>query len=253
MSWSADYNIVRGGERRCAGPVAWVTVDNQSGKQFEHPHQLMAGDVTKCSRRPGEKCYSGAIAGGFLRAAGIQSKRLYAYDGVRTDRTTALTSICARRRTTAHNPTARVVMREFANSNANHLACLAQRAGALLSPRPGRPGGVHGENQIDHTAKDETVRVYTGNAFDIKGSGGKPAPNQMMPGNALSTKRSRSSYEHKREPATIRVIEHLYRWSNWVITQESATTASGQPDHRIRSDAPANGESTLSYTVHYTW
>ena len=24
-----------------------------------------------------------------------------------------------------------------------------------------------GENQIDHTPKDETVRVYTGNAFDI--------------------------------------------------------------------------------------
>jgi len=25
------------------------------------------------------------------------------------------------------------------------------------------------ENEIGHTAKDETVRVYTGNAFDISG------------------------------------------------------------------------------------
>jgi hypothetical protein len=59
---------------------------------------------------------------------------------------------------------------------------------------------------------------------------------------------------HKKEAATIRVVEHLYRWTNWVITQESA--AHRQVDSRtIEYDLTLkpDEERTLTYTAHYSW
>ena len=46
MSWSADYNIVAPETGDTLELVGWVTLDNQSGKQFDHARvRLMAGDV----------------------------------------------------------------------------------------------------------------------------------------------------------------------------------------------------------------
>ena len=59
---------------------------------------------------------------------------------------------------------------------------------------------------------------------------------------------------HKTEAATVRVVEHLYRWSNWVITQESAPHR--QTDSRtIEFDVTlaAGEEKLVTYTAHYTW
>jgi hypothetical protein len=59
---------------------------------------------------------------------------------------------------------------------------------------------------------------------------------------------------HKTEPATVRVVEHLYRWSNWTITDESATHR--QTDSKtIEYDVTLqpNEEKTVTYTAHYSW
>src|ERR1035438_6040837 len=48
MSWSSDYNIVAPETGDTLELVGWVTLDNQSGKQFDHARiKLMAGDVNK--------------------------------------------------------------------------------------------------------------------------------------------------------------------------------------------------------------
>ena len=52
MSWSSDYNIVAPETGDTLELVGWVTLDNQSGKQFDHAHiKLMAGDVNKVQPR----------------------------------------------------------------------------------------------------------------------------------------------------------------------------------------------------------
>jgi hypothetical protein len=59
---------------------------------------------------------------------------------------------------------------------------------------------------------------------------------------------------HKIEAATVRVVEHLYRWTNWVITQESAThhpVDSRTIEYEVTLQP--NEERTLNYTAHYTW
>jgi Zinc-binding dehydrogenase len=62
------------------------------------------------------------------------------------------------------------MMREFANSDANHSGVPLPK-GRVRFYRRDQDDQVEftGENQIDHTLNDEMVRVYTGNAFDITG------------------------------------------------------------------------------------
>ena len=48
MTWNADYNVVAPETGDTLDLVGWVTLDNQSGKQFDHAHiKLMAGEVNK--------------------------------------------------------------------------------------------------------------------------------------------------------------------------------------------------------------
>ena len=46
MSWEADYNLVAPQDGQKLDLIGWVTIDNQSGKNFEKARvKLMAGDV----------------------------------------------------------------------------------------------------------------------------------------------------------------------------------------------------------------
>jgi hypothetical protein len=295
MSWSADYNIVAPENGDTVDLVGWVTLDNQSGKQFDHARvKLMAGDVNKVqpptavrfSAQPGvgggvmippqveEKAFEDyhlytlpqpttihdreTKQVEFLRAAAIQSKRLYIYDGMRTERNYGGYSDLrqVQQYGTQSNPHV-WVMREFANSDANHLGVPLPK-GRVRFYRQDRDGQVEftGENQIDHTAKDETVRVYTGNAFDIAGERRQTRfQSQMMPSNGFVDEAFEIKLRnHKKEQVTVRVVEHLYRWSNWVIAQESAPHR--QVDSRTieyELTLQPDEERTLTYTAHYTW
>src|ERR1035441_4690231 len=102
----------------------------------------------------------------FLHASGIQSKRQYVYDGARFDRNFNVYQDVRQIQQygTQSNPHV-WVLREFANSDANHLGVPLPK-GRVRFYRRDQDGQVEftGENEIDHTPKDETVRVYTGNA-----------------------------------------------------------------------------------------
>ena len=76
----------------------------------------------------------------------------------------------------------------------------------------------------------------------------------MQPGGWLDESFEIKLRNHKKEAATIRVVEHLCRWSNWVITQESAThrqTDSKTIEYEVTLQP--DEEKTLTYTAHYTW
>src|SRR5205807_5583468 len=48
LSWHADYNIVAPETGDLIDMVGWITMNNQSGKEFDNARiKLMAGDVNK--------------------------------------------------------------------------------------------------------------------------------------------------------------------------------------------------------------
>ena len=108
----------------------------------------------------------------FVRSTGIHAQRFYVYDGADIAQYGYYNPDQIRQDPgygTASNPKI-WVMEEFKNSEANHLG-IALPKGKLRFYRRDTDGHLEfiGENTIDHTPKDETIRVYTGNAFRCGG------------------------------------------------------------------------------------
>lgn len=107
-----------------------------------------------------------------------------------------------------------------------------------------------GEDQIDHTPKDETARLNIGNAFDIT------AERRQTDFRAISPRVHESAYEinlrnHKSEPVTVQVREPVGgSWevleSNFQVKKLNAST--------LEFDVPvsAGGAATLTYRVRVT-
>jgi hypothetical protein len=58
----------------------------------------------------------------------------------------------------------------------------------------------------------------------------------------------------KDAPVEIRVVEHLYRWSNWQITKQSNEfTKKDSQTIEFRIPVKPDEERTVTYTVHYSW
>jgi hypothetical protein len=111
-----------------------------------------------------------------------------------------------------------------------------------------------GEDSIDHTPKDEKVRVKMGEAFDIVGERKRTD---------YSSDSSRHRFEetfeirlrnHKDSSVTVNVVEHLYRWTNWKITSSSIPyTKKDAQTVEFPVTVAKDGETVLTYTVKYSW
>ena len=193
----------------------------------------------------------------FVSANGIQAKRLFIYDGART--TDYAYYNADQIRNDANYGTASnhkvFVMEEFKNSDTNHLG-IALPKGKLRFYRRDTDGHLEfvGENTIDHTPKDETIRIYTGNAFDVVGE--RKRTNYRVD----SVQRwMDESFEirirnHKKEAVEVRAVEHLYRWTNWKLTEQSSNfNKKDAQTIEFPVTIAANGEQVITYTVHYSW
>jgi hypothetical protein len=194
----------------------------------------------------------------FVRASGVPARHIYIYDGFKVDpryRGWDYSSIRnnAEYGTLSNNKV--WTMLEFRNSESAHLGMPFPKGTVKVYRRDtdGRNEFV-GEDRIDHTPKDETVRLYTGNAFDLAGE--RRQTNFRLDS---SNHWADESFEikvrnHKQEPVEVRVVEHLYRWLQWEITASSEPYK--KTDARameFRHTIPAGGEAVITYTVHYTW
>lgn len=295
FNWEADYNLVSPEKGDVVDLIGWVTMNNQSGKTFQNAKiKLMAGDVQKLQPGFGGQqltiLRAKALAEAsepvvteksfdefhlytlarpttlvdretkqveFVRATGVTAPTIYVYDGAKLDqyRGWGMDAIRNNREYgTQSNPKV-WVMREFANSETNHLGMPLPK-GKLRFYRRNDDGQLEftGEDMIDHTPRNEIIRVFTGNAFDIVGE--RVRTNYRMDS---SDKWMDESFEiklrnRKKEPVEIRVVEHLYRWTNWDITQKSdefKKTDAQTIEFRVRVNP--DEEKSVTYTVHYSW
>jgi hypothetical protein len=193
----------------------------------------------------------------FVRATGIRSQRLYIYDGCNLGPYYYYSSdqiIQDPGYGTQSNPKI-WVMQEFKNSDTNHLGIPLPK-GRLRFYRRDTDGHLEfvGENTIDHTPKDETVRVYTGNAFDLKGERKRTNFQTDSYQRWMEETFEIRVRNHKKVPQQVRVVEHLYRWTNWKIVDNSTNyrKTDAQTIEFPVTVAP-DGEQVVTYTVHYSW
>jgi hypothetical protein len=194
----------------------------------------------------------------FVRASGVPSQRLYVYDGVKIDQNYAnypLENIRDMENFGVQSNPKIWTMVEFKNSKENHLGMPLPK-GRVRFYRRDTDGQMEftGENLIDHTPADETIRLYTGNVFDAVGERKRTNYHIERGQRWLDESFEIKLRNHKKTPMDITVVEHLYRWTNWDISKNSDPfNKLDSKTVEFRVQVPPDGEKVVTYTAHYTW
>ncbi len=297
MRWEASYNLIAPEKGDTLDIIGWVTIDNQSGKQFDNATiKLMAGDVSKLQPQDNEVRYYAAAKAAlderaqagvtekafdefhlyslprpttlrnretkqveFIRATGVKAKTLYIYNGAAIGpqyRGWNAENIRNQRDYgTQSNPKV-WVMREFKNSEDNSLGQPLPKGRTRFYRRDDADGRLEftGENTIDHTPKNETVRLYTGDAFDIVGERKRTDYLLTSRQDQLEEAFEIRLRNRKAEPVEVRVTERLYRWVNWeIIAKSNEFEKTDAQNIEFHVTVPADGETVVTYRVRYDW
>ncbi|GGH16863.1 DUF4139 domain-containing protein [Silvibacterium dinghuense] len=273
--------------------VGWVTISNNSGTDFADAKvKLMAGDVAQVQNMA--RGFAAGAAGGvmmkamaapqvtqqsfddfhlydlgrtvtlkdretkqieFLRANAIPVKRTYVYDGSDSTFEPIGSGVYDDRNMGVSNGKTVRIEQEFVNSKANHLG-MPLPAGTLRFYRRDADGQMEfvGENSIRHTPEDATVRLTTGNAFDVTGERKQTNFRISSEAKTIDESFTITVKNAKEAPVQVNVTEHLFRAANWDIVEKS--TAFEKQDSAtvvFPVTVPAHGQQTVTYTVHYSW
>ncbi len=194
----------------------------------------------------------------FVRATGVKSEELCIYDG------TAMSEMQWRpmdpnfRRINeefgTQSNTKVTVFRQFRNTKENGLGIPLPKGRLRFYRSNGTQLEFIGENSIDHTPSDELVKIKTGDSFDLVGERKRVSFKVDQANHWADESFEISLRNRKKESVSIRVVEHLYRWSNWEITKKSDDFTKLDSD-KIEFLIPvkAGEERKVTYTVHYSW
>jgi hypothetical protein len=293
IRWRADYNLVLNPDDTQADVSGWVTVENNTGTAFEKAAvKLLAGeprpdyehmawgfgpDYYKLVRtlpptnRFGEdpsrafgdyRMYTlpePTTVGNnqvkqveLIKAARVPVTKSYVYDGAKLQwYRYGYYWDAAYGRDSSKKVN---VLVEIDNRAENNLG-IALPKGKCRTYKKDTDGALEfiGEDLVDHTARDERLVLYIGDAFDIVGE------RKQTDFHKISDREYTESFEikvrnHKKDDVTVKVLEKLYRGGEWTVLQKS------QDFEKIDSrtvifpvKVAADKEVTVTYTVDYKW
>ncbi len=277
MNWRADYVLVVNADDTKGDLQGWVTLTNNSGATFEDARlQLVAGEVNRVSE---ERNY--ALAGAMQRKAmdsvsefqeqGFFEYHLYTLQrptSIRDNETKQVSLLEAAGfdvkkefvlngqhyyYTNYNNPGQSIkekvgVYVQFRNAQQNKLG-MPLPAGTIRLYKKDDKGNQQfiGEDKIDHTPKDEDVRVKVGDAFDIVGER-KQTDYKVIARNVYEYAYEIKIRNHKDGPITVVVNEPIGGdWEMLSSTFEAKKTAAFAAQFNV--PVAKDGEATLSYRV----
>ena len=280
LSWRADY-VAELNERDDQLDLnGWVTLTNQSGAAYPNARlQLVAGDLNRVRDAEPMPRATMAMAAKVADTAEMQQEPLFEYHLYTLQRPTTL----------AQNQTKQValmsasrvpVKKEFLLQGANYYYSgqhgeLGQKIkvgvfvefdnkgeglgiplprGVIRLYKQDSQGNAQfvGEDRIDHTPKNETVRLKLGDAFDVTADR-KQTDFKKLAGTSRYNAVLESAYEivlKNAQPVavTVRVREPMP--GDWEVVSESqphTKAASGMAEWTV--SVPARGQATLGYRV----
>lgn len=272
LSWKADYVAIINANDDKVDLVGWVTLDNKSGATYTDARlKLVAGDVNRVQDEDNLRTkFLEEKVDAAPQSAGFQEQSFFEYHMYTLGRTTTVknnqtkqvelltaNSVQAKKRFIydgAVDPKKVKVTLEVKNTKENNLGIPLPK-GRIRVQKADSEGSLQfiGEDAIDHTPKDETLSVFLGNAFDITGE--RIATNVSEPKDHVREETYKITLRnHKKEKATITVVEHLNYWTDWEIIKKDhvfTKTEAGKVEFNVI--IPADGEETINYTVRYKW
>ena len=292
MTWRSDYNIVINGNDTKGDITAWVTLMNLSGASFSNAElKLVAGDVHKIeASRPmprgmmrGE-AIAMADAGGFVEkefadfhlytlprrtdvlqnstqqialfppVSGFKVTRELVFDF--TGGMGAPGQPILDRDFVVASKAKPSILVSFENKKENSLGMPLPKGKIRVYKEDPSDGTLEfiGEDLIDHTPRNETVKIRLGEAFDVVG---ERIRSDFTIDNAAKRMTETFKIELRNQKSAaqkVRVIERPYRWTNWQITKKNTEFEKlDSGTIRFDVDIPSEGARTIEYTVVYTW
>ena len=111
-----------------------------------------------------------------------------------------------------------------------------------------------GEDLIDHTPRNETVKIHLGEAFDVVG---ERTRTDFTIDNAAHRMTESFKIEVRNQKAAsqkVRIVERLYRWTSWSIDQKNTNYEKLEANTiEFNLDVPPEGSKVITYRVVYTW
>jgi len=269
INWHAEYVAVVNQDDTGLDMNGWVSLDNKSGATYENAKlKLVAGDVHRVQDRMPMRQFKGAMAVEEAASPQFQERGFFEYHIYTLERPTTVTdretkqlalfptaSAGANKLLTydgQRDATKVAVRMEFENTEANDMG-MALPAGKVRVYKEDVDGALEfvGEDRIDHTPRDEKLRLYLGNAFDVVGERKRTDYRQ------ISSRSHEETIEieirnHKDETVDVTIVEHL--WADWKILEESQEHRK-ENAHTIEYpvSVEANGSVTVTYRVRTTW
>jgi hypothetical protein len=270
LNWHAEYVAVVNAKDTKLDLSGWVSIDNQSSATYPDAKlKLVAGDVNVVEERRIQKMtaqydvYGTAEAApqfeeksffeyhlytlqrratlkdnqtkqiSLFPSANTDIKKIYFYDGQR------------------YQDKVRVNV-EFKNSKQTGLGMPLPK-GKIRVYKEDTDGALEfiGEDEIDHTPKDEEVRIFLGNAFDLVGE------RTVKESRKISNRSREETIEvtlrnHKEEDVIIRVAEHY--WGDWRILEKTHDPVKQDADKaEFDVKVPAGGEAVMRVKVFLTY
>lgn len=277
MNWAADYVLVLNKDDTAADLSGWVTLDNQSGAAYRNAKlKLIAGQVHRA--RPPQlyapeadysemrlsKAQAQFVEQGFFeyhiydlqRPTTIKENQTKQIDlleatGAKTEKEMLVYGIQTfwTRQYMQEIPKQPVkVFVKFKNSQENHLG-MPIPAGVVRVYKQDSGGKLQfiGEDRVDHTPKDEEVKLEIGEAFDVVAER-KQTDYREITSHVAEVEWEVTLRNHKQEDVTVGIIEPL--WGHWEVVSESHPHTKVDA-FTIRFDVkvPKDGETKVVYRV----
>ena len=279
ITWKADYVMVINAADTKSDVTGWVTIDNRSGATYGNASlKLVAGDVNRAveGRRAARlmdvaaKAASNQEAARDFKSEGFFEYHLYTLDGrttIKDNQTKQLTLMAAADvpvtkqliyygaqdyyRTSYGMPMSNQkvgVYLDIKNSQENRLG-LPLPKGKIRVYKADASGSQQfvGEDWIDHTPRDERVKIKMGDAFDVVGERTQKEWRKIA-SNLYEVEWEISLRNHKKEDQTVTVIEPVP--GDWQVL--TSTHAWEKPEaHTLKFQVPVvkDGASKLTYRV----
>lgn len=280
LSWKADYVAELSAQDDRLDLNGWVTLTNQSGASYNHAKlQLVAGDVNRVRDELRFDAQPAAVGMAAQSRAGMAEEGLFEYHLYTLNRPTTIAENQSKQ-VALLAATAVPVRKEFLLRGADYyyrssvgdigqklkvgvFVAFDNKGGTLGVPLPkgvvrvykkDRAGNAQfvGEDRIDHTPKNEQVRLKLGDAFDVTADK-KQTGFERIAGTNRYNYIFDAGFEivlknAKDEPVSVRVMEPIP--GDWQMLSESAPHKKEASNTAVWNvSVPAGGKTVLNYKV----
>ena len=276
IGWRADYVLVLDEKDQSGGLSGWVTLNNQSGASYPSAKlKLVAGDVNRVRQELAGRAdvmYKSMAA---EAAPQFKEQSFFEYHIYALERPTTLKDNSTKQISLLNAPEVKVkkeyrlygedyyfrgrygdpeqkkkvsVFIEFENAKVNGMGMpLPKGIVRVYKHDADKSLQFTGEDTIDHTPKDEKVKIKLGEAFDVV------ATRKQMDWKKIASDTYEAAFEivlrnHKEENVTVRVIEPVP--GDWQVLSSShlaVKTSASQLEMNV--PVAKNGETVVTYRV----